>query len=361
MSEKLRVLIVEDSAVVREHLRRIIETDPRLEVAAMAASGEEALAIVDSVAPDVISMDIHLPGIEGLETTRRIMSQRPTPIVVVSGMARQDVNLSMEALKAGALSVVDKPVSSGHEDYTAMGSRLCTQLAIMSEVKVIRRREASSSWSGSQPQLQQQPNKTRKQSADWHPRYGLLAIAASTGGPNALVRVLNGLGADFPLPIAVVQHMSPGFMEGFAEWLNATTPFECCVVTERMELKRGCVHVAPSGSHLVLRGMLADVEDSPASGSHKPSANVLFASAARCGIPTIGVILTGMGDDGALGMADLNRSPHGAYTIAEDASTAVVYGMPAAAVRLGAIRESLPLDSIAARVLELVKMSGKGA
>lgn len=375
MSAKLRVLIVEDSAVVREHLRRIIETDPRLEVAAMAASGEEALAIVDSVAPDVISMDIHLPGIEGLETTRRIMSQRPTPIVVVSGMARQDVNLSMEALKAGALAVVDKPVSSGHEDYTAMGSRLCTQLAIMSEVKVIRHREPASPWM-SQPQQQQQKHASQNASQDAQRRnsgargtqttpepraYGLLAIAASTGGPNALVRVLNGLGPDFPLPIAVVQHMSPGFMEGFADWLNSITPFECCVVTQRMELKRGCVHVAPSGSHLVLRGMLADVEDSPPSGSHKPSANVLFSSAARCGIPTIGVILTGMGDDGAQGMAELNRSAHGSYTIAEDATTAVVYGMPAAAARLGAIRESLPLDSIPARILELVKSSGKGA
>jgi two-component system chemotaxis response regulator CheB len=314
-------------------------------------------------------MDIHLPGIEGLETTRRIMSQRPTPIVVVSGMARQDVNLSMEALKAGALAVVDKPVSSGHEDYTAMGSRLCTQLAIMSEVKVIRRREPAASWMSQPPQQQLQTSKdaqrqnsaTRKQSAPETRTYGLVAIAASTGGPNALVRVLNGLGADFPLPIAVVQHMSPGFMEGFADWLNSITPFECCVVTQRMELKKGCVHVAPSGSHLVLRGMLADVEDTPPSGSHKPSANILFASAARCGIPTIGVILTGMGDDGASGMAELNRSPHGSYTIAEDATTAVVYGMPAAAVRLGAIRESLPLDSIAARVLELVKSSGKGA
>ncbi|BDC47730.1 chemotaxis response regulator protein-glutamate methylesterase [Bryobacterales bacterium F-183] len=357
-TSKLRVLIVEDSAVVREHLRRIIDADPRLEVAAMAASGEEALAIVDSVAPDVISMDIHLPGIEGLETTRRIMAQRPTPIVVVSGIARQDVNLSMEALKAGALSVVDKPVSSGHEDYAAMGSRLCTQLAIMSEVKVIRRREPSglSSWQPVPPASPQKPNKVPAGAV----KYGLLAVAASTGGPNALVRLLNGLGTDFPLPIAIVQHMSPGFMDGFADWLNSTTPFACCVVHERVEMKRGCAYVAPSGLHLVCRGIWADVEDGPPSGSHKPSANVLFGSVARGGIPAIGVLLTGMGDDGAQGMAELHRSTVGTYTIAEDASTAVVYGMPAAAAKLGAVRESLPLESIAPRILELVK-SGKGA
>lgn len=357
MSAKLRVLIVEDSAVVREHLRRVIESDSRLEVAAMASSGEEALAIVDSVAPDVISMDIHLPGIEGLETTRRIMSQRPTPIVVVSGMARQDVNLSMEALKAGALSVVDKPVSSGHDDYAAMGSRLCTQLAIMSEVKVIRRREQQQHQL-LRPQEQESQQETGG-AANGQLRYGLLAIAASTGGPNALVRVLNGLGASFPLPIAIVQHMSPGFIEGFADWLNSITPFQCCVVTQRVEMRPGCVYVAPSGSHLAVRGMWANLEDGPPSGSHKPSANVLFSSAARSGIPSIGVLLTGMGEDGAAGMAELNRSSHGGYTIAEDASSAVVYGMPAAAVRLGAVRESLPLDSIASRVLELVK-SGKG-
>src|SRR4051812_46175014 len=136
----IRVLIVEDSAVVREHLRRIISADSRLQVAGMAASGEEALSVIDRVSPDVISMDIRLPGIQGLEVTRRIMSYRPTPIVVVSGVGSEEVSLTMQALKAGALAVVEKPVSTTHKDYESMATRLCMQLTIMSDVKVVRQR-----------------------------------------------------------------------------------------------------------------------------------------------------------------------------------------------------------------------------
>src|SRR5574340_890806 len=136
----IRVLIVDDSAVVREHLRRIINADPRLRVAGMAATGEEALAMLHHVAPDVISMDTRLPGIQGFEASRRIMEERPTPLVIVSGMASEDVNLTMQALNAGALSVVAKPVAFTHQDYESLASELCTQLVIMSEVKVIRQR-----------------------------------------------------------------------------------------------------------------------------------------------------------------------------------------------------------------------------
>src|SRR5262245_15993895 len=141
----IRVLIVEDSPVVREHLRRIVSADPRFQVVGIAASGEEALELVEKAAPDVVSMDIQLPGMQGFEATRRIMALRPTPIVVVSGIASEEVSLTMQAFKAGALAVVEKPVSSTHADYEAMASRLCTQLAIMSEVNVIRQRPLPSS------------------------------------------------------------------------------------------------------------------------------------------------------------------------------------------------------------------------
>jgi len=353
----VRVLIVEDSAVVREHLRRIISADPRLTVAGIASSGEEALAIVDDVAPDVISMDIQLPGIHGFETTRRIMSQRPTPIVVVSGIGVEEVNLTMQALKAGALGVVQKPVSSEHEHYLAMANRLCTQLCIMSEVKVIRRRGIGSrALDSAVASANHVASPVVYPASSWRPSsspFRIVAVGTSTGGPNALLQLLTGLGGDFPLPIAVVQHMTPGFMEGFAEWLSSVTPFQATVVNGPVSLVPKTVYLAPTSRHLVLNGGSASPDDSPPLGSHRPSANVLFSSLARSsGSSAIGVLLTGMGEDGALGLGDLKTA--GAFTIAEDESTAVVYGMPAAAVRLGAVRESLPLHGIAPRILELV-------
>ena len=342
----VRVLIVEDSAVVQEHLRRIISADPRLSVAGIAGSGEEALEIVDRVAPDVISMDIQLPGMEGFETTRRIMAHRPTPIVVVSGVGAEEVNLTMEAMKAGALGVVQKPVSCRHEDYDAVASRLCTQLAIMSEVKVIRRRDPGPRRPMAQTGIAPPPRLALAP-------FQVVVVAASTGGPNALLQLLTGLGSGFPLPVVVVQHMSPGFMEGFAEWLTGVTPFAASVVQGPTKLAPGNCYLAPSNQHVILSGGVAGLDAGPPVGNHRPSANVLFSSAARAwGSAAIGVLLTGMGDDGASGLADLKGA--GAITIAEDESTAVVYGMPAAGVALGGVRELLPIQEIAPRVLDLV-------
>lgn len=349
----VRVLIVEDSAVVREHLRRIISADPRLTVAGIASSGEEALAVVDQVAPDVISMDIQLPGIQGFETTRRIMKHRPTPIVVVSGIGMEEVNLTMEALKAGALAVVQKPVSSAHENYQSMASRLCTQLTIMSEVKVIRRRDVNSRTPEPGDVRAARPMPVLPPSAG---PFGVLAVGTSTGGPNALLQLLTGLGEAFSLPVAVVQHMTPGFIDGFAEWLSSVTPFRTCVVKGPTMLVPRTVYLAATGRHLVLNGSSAVADEGPPVGNHRPSADVLFSSLARSyGPQTVAALLTGMGEDGAAGLKELKDA--GAYTIAEDESTAVVYGMPAAAVRLGAVRESLPLSSIAPRILELVAAS----
>jgi two-component system chemotaxis response regulator CheB len=344
----VRVLIVEDSAVVQEHLRRIISADPRLTVAGIAGTGEEALEMVDRVTPDVISMDIQLPGMEGFETTRRIMAAHPTPIVVVSSLGTEEVNLTMQAFKAGALGVVEKPVAPTHAAYDAMAKRLCTQLVIMSEVRVIRRRGAGAKTVEAPAQPMAPPRQ-----AEWLTPFRVLAVAASTGGPNALLQLLTGLGGDFPLPIVVVQHMTPGFMEGFAEWLTSVTPFAASVIRGPETLFPGHVYLAPSGHHLLLNGSTATPQDGAPVGNHRPSANVMFSSAARtCGASAIGLLLTGMGDDGAAGLVEMKNS--GAYTIAEDESTAVVYGMPAAGVKLGGVRESLPLSEIAPRILALV-------
>jgi two-component system chemotaxis response regulator CheB len=340
--KRIRVLIVEDSPVVREHLRRIISADPRLEVAGIAETGEQALEMVQRVAPDVISMDIQLPGIQGFEATRRIMSLRPTPIVVVSGMETEDMGLSMQALRSGALAVVEKPVAATHEAYAGVAGRLCSQLVLMSEVKVVRQRDR---WlrAGKSSNI----DLPKKAGA-----YSVVGIGASTGGPNALVTLLTGLQPHLALPVMVVQHMTPGFIGGFAEWLSDVTGLRVQVVGERVELSPGTVYVAPTGRHVAVNDTTAVLDDSPPIGGNRPSANVLFSSMARSlGSAGIGVLLTGMGDDGAAGLGKLRDA--GGFTIAEAESTAVVYGMPAAAVRMGAVCESLPLGEIAARIREL--------
>jgi two-component system, chemotaxis family, protein-glutamate methylesterase/glutaminase len=335
----IRVMIVEDSAVVRELLTRIISRDARLEVAAAYESAEQALEVLERVSPDVISLDIRLPGMQGLEATRRIMSLRPTPIVVVAAIS-DDLQLTMEALKAGALAVVEKPAAPTDEEYAAVASRICTQLAIMSEVMVVRQRVPA------------RAERAARRALPHEGPFGLLGIAASTGGPNALMELLSGLGKHFPLPIAVVQHMTPGFIEGFRAWLEKVTPFRVETVSGRTVVEPGRVYLAPSGRHLRVDEHCAWVEYGPPVGAHCPSATVLFDSmAGNLGPAGIGVLLTGMGEDGAEGLLRLRRA--GSYTIVEDQSTAVVYGMPAAGARLGAALESLPLPVIASRVQEL--------
>ena len=340
--KRIRVLIVEDSRVVRELLEHIIGHDSRLEVAGSVESAEEALRILDRVSPDVISMDIRLPGMNGFEATQRIMSERPTPIVVVSAsVEREDLPITLNALQAGALTVLEKPRGSNSAGYEALAERLCTQLAIMSQVKVIRRRGNP------------KPARHTLAPAPALPGdYRMLGVVCSTGGPSALVQVLGGLGANFPLPIALVQHITSSFLEGFASWLESVCPFSVAIVKDRMVPAPGTVYLSARDRHLRAVGGYLQVDAGDLVCAQRPSGTVLFESMADTfGSHALGVLLTGMGEDGARGMLRLRT--RGGYTIAEDESTAVVYGMPAAAVSLGGVCESLPLPAIAPRLRDL--------
>jgi two-component system chemotaxis response regulator CheB len=329
--------------VVREFLRQIISSDPRFEVAGSVGTAEEALRVLDRVAPDVISLDIRLPGMQGFEAARRIMSQRPTPIVVVASSESQELNWTMEALRAGALTVVEKPSATSRSDYESLAGLLCTQLAIMSEVKVVRQHSAAD-LAARRPPPHCPPDRLP---------YGVLGVAASTGGPAALMQLLPGLGSGFPLPVLVVQHMTQSFMDGFGAWLASVTPFAVEVVTARTILSPGKLYLAAPDRHLVVNGRWALAGDGDPVSSHRPSGDVLFSSMASVRDAGIGVLLTGMGEDGAKGLLALRRA--GGYTIAEDESTAVVYGMPGAGARMGAACEVLPLPAIAPRILELMQ------
>jgi two-component system chemotaxis response regulator CheB len=340
-------MIVEDSTVVRRLLAHIVSTDPRLNLAAAVASAEEALQELPRVKPDVISMDIRLPGMDGLEATRRIMTEQPTPIVVIADSVRDSTfGISMNALRAGALSVVEKPVGIETGGYEQIADTIRTQLYIMSQVPVIRQRGILAA----RPRL---PQAELVQRPPQHP--AVLAIAASTGGPPALAQVLGALPAQCPMPVLLVQHMGAAFMEGFAQWLDGLVPMKVSLAQDGEVPQPGRVYVAPGDRHLLLspQGVLRLSNEKPLA-SQRPSATLLFRSvAAAAGDLGLGVLLTGMGEDGAVGLTEMRRA--GAYTITEHESTAVVYGMPAAAVRLGGSSLSLPLPAIGPRLAQLAR------
>ncbi|MCB8819635.1 chemotaxis-specific protein-glutamate methyltransferase CheB [Microvirga rosea] len=347
---RVRVMVVEDSLVIRQLLAHIIARDPRLILAAAVGSAEEALQEIGRVQPDVISMDIRLPGMDGLEATRRIMSERPTPIVVIAGSVEDAaLKISMNALRAGALSVVEKPVGVTSAGYDGIAETICTQLYIMSQVPVVRRR--SFAW---QPTTSARPA-WQEEARNSGIRPTILGIAASTGGPPALAKILAALPGDFPLPILLVQHMGAPFMEGFASWLDGLIALEARLARDQEIPVAGKVYVAPGDRHLLLSpaGTLR-LSAAPPIAGQRPSATLMFESMAEtAGAKGLGILLTGMGEDGAKGLTALRKA--GGYTVAEDESTAVVYGMPAAAVRMGGARVSLPLDLIAPRLLRLAK------
>jgi len=351
--KKIGVLIVEDSEVVQQLLHHIIGGDPRLEILAVASSAEEALEVLQRVTPDVISLDIRLPGMNGFEATRRIMREKPTPIVVCSASVEsEDLKITMNALRVGALAVVEKPVGTTRVEYERLARTLCTQLAIMSEVKVVRQRTFADSTPASTRTVE--PN-TRSNSGAVGP-LRILGIGASTGGPNAVVRVLSDLGQRFPLPVLLVQHMMPSFLAGFASWLDSVTPCRAVIARNGEVPVPGTVYLAPPEYHLQIEAERIRLTQDPPVSAQRPSATLMFRSMARAvGVSGLGILLTGMGDDGADGLLELRRA--GGYTIAEHESTAVVYGMPKAAFDRGAVCECLPLTDIAPRILGLVSAS----
>lgn len=340
----VRVMIVEDSPVVRILLTHIVGADPRLQVVAAVSTAEEAIAALPTVRPDVISMDIALPGMDGLDATRQIMADRPTPIVVVSAsIDKNSMKSTMDALSAGALSVVEKPVGIGSADYAAVSREICTQLAIMSQVAVVRHRIR---------QRTAVPSANRPRVA---PK--LILCAASTGGPQALARLFGMLPADPGLPILLVQHMGASFMPGFATWLQSVVPQQVVIAEAGITPRSGTIYVAPGDRHLrVDRDGRLVISSSPPIGGQRPSATALFDSAAEClNGAALAVVLTGMGEDGAVGVRSLLAA--GGTALAEHESSAIVNGMPAAAVRSGAT--ALALDLIPAQLKRIVEREAK--
>jgi two-component system chemotaxis response regulator CheB len=352
----IRVLIVDDMQTIRLQLRLILESDPELTVTGAVGSGEEAVAFCRESRPDIITMDINMPGMGGYEAIRQIMSETPCPIVVITGIESQHLmDVSFKALALGALTVL--PKLRGFSPDDAEAKSLIQQIKMMAGVKVVRRSSRAESPPAMiakgvakpvVPARNPIPSKLQKPAQ-------LLAIGLSTGGPPALQTILSGLPASFPLPIVVVQHISPGFMLGLAAWLSNATPFRCKVGELGETIKPGTVYLAPDNAHLTFRGKSNLWHDSsePVDG-HRPSATVLFESVAQnFGAQAIGLLLTGMGRDGANGLKTLYEA--GAYTIAQDEASSLIFSMPKAAIELNAVKEVLGLNQIATRLRNLTE------
>jgi len=343
----IKVLVVEDSPVVREFLVHVLGADPDISVVGTAQDGEQALEAVVRLSPDVITMDIHMPRVDGIEATRRIMESHPVPIVIVSGSSDpSEVATTFRAMAVGALAVLRRPAGLGHPEHEATVRELVQTVKLMAEVRVVRR------W----PRARQDAALPPCRSVGPAPaRLRAVAIGASTGGPPVLQAMLAALPGDFPAPILIVQHMAAGFIQGFTDWLAQSSNMRVHLATHGETLLPGHVYVAPDNVQMrVTRGDRIVLAGDPPDNGLRPSVAALFRSVAEVyGGEAAACLLTGMGRDGAEELKLLRSK--GATTIAQDEASSVVHGMPGAAIRLDAASFVLPPEKIAAALTSLVR------
>ena len=343
--KRVRVLVVDDSPTARLLLVSILRGDPDIDVIGEAADGVEAIDLVKRLRPDIVTMDVQMPRLDGFAATKRIMVESPTPILITTGVDPRALSVSLEAVRAGALAVHAKPGDPRLPGFDDEASELVRQVKAMSRVKVVRHHHLDAvAASGSRP-----PTLAMLRDVN----IGAVAIAASTGGPAALHLILSALPADFPLPILVVQHISRGFTVGFAAWLDQACKLRVKIAEEGETIDPGTVYVAADDRHLCASAVRRiHISRAPEVGGFRPSGTPLFESmAAAYGPSALAVILTGMGRDGVDGLRAIREA--GGRTIAESEETAVVYGMPGAAVSAGLADFVLPLQQVIASLLAL--------
>lgn len=332
LQQPIRVLIVDDSATNRKALSKVLETAPGIEVVGRAADGEEGLKLAIQLSPDVITLDLEMPKMDGYSFLRLLMARKPTPVIVVSSYAHHsDV---FKALQLGAFDFVARPRVAGEAGFSAMRSELIEKLRA---APFMRREDPRPVPKARQTTVKKLPELTR-----------LVLIGASTGGPPAVQKVLESL-AGLPVCVVIAQHMPARFTQAFAERLDQALPFRVVEATHGDAIVAGRVYVAPGGEQVELEEragkLMLSVKMTTAADQHAPSVDRLFLSAANVAPPGArAVVLTGMGDDGAKGVRALDKA--GVEVWAEAESTAVVFGMPGAAIKTGAVKKVLPLDEL---------------
>ena len=344
--KKIRVLIIDDSAVVRQTLAEILQSDPQIEVMGTAADPYIASDRIKEEIPDVITLDVEMPRMDGLNFLKIIMSQRPVPVVMCSSLTERGSETALKAIEYGAVEIILKPRLGTKSFLEESRIRICdaVKAAAQARVRPIQERARTP-----QPKLSADAILAKPSShAMLRTPEKVVAVGASTGGTEALRVCLEAMPAEAP-GIVIVQHMPEGFTRSFAKRLDSLCRINVKEAEDNDTVIRGRALIAPGNRHLLLKRSGAryyvELKDGPLVSRHRPSVDVLFRSAARyAGNNAVGVILTGMGDDGASGMKEMKDA--GAYTIAQDEATCVVFGMPNEAIKRGGVAVVLPLDEI---------------
>ena len=353
---KIKVLVVDDSALVRNTLSEVLNSDPQIEVVGTASDPFVAVERMQQVVPDVVTLDVEMPRMDGITFLKKIMTQHPLPVVICSSLTEQGAETTLKAMEYGAVDIILKPKMGTKQFLEESKIRLCDAVKAASRARVGKTRKAPPPPLAVQPKLSADaviaaapPSKAMAETTE-----KMCVVGASTGGTEALREFLEALPQNAP-PIAIVQHMPEKFTEAFANRLN-----QLCAVTVREakdgdSMLRGQALIAPGNRHMLLKRSGAryyvEVKEGPLVCRHRPSVDVLFRSAARyAGRNALGVIMTGMGDDGAKGMREMHDA--GAHTIAQDEATCVVFGMPQEAIKHGGVDKVLPLGGIAQAVVK---------
>ena len=347
----IRILIAEDSDVVALLLKTIFEQEPDFEIVGHARDGREAVKMSHELRPDLITMDIRMPKMDGFEATRMIMADNPLPIVVVSSSVdNEELRITFRAIEEGALAVIEKPRGFGHPDFEMIRSELVDTVRAMAEVKVVRRR----------------PLKRKIEDVDIFEKaivqktqaHHIVALGCSTGGPQALQHILSSIPMGFPVPIVITQHISKGFISGLVHWMRGNTLLDVKLAEHNEPLQAGTIYFAPDDHHLRVKrngnGLTAELTQDPPMNGFRPSVTPLFQSLAQyCAGHAIAGLLTGMGGDGAQGLLEARKAK--CHTFVQDEESAIVYGMPGTALALDAADQVVQLDKIASYVTSLVR------
>lgn len=349
MADIIKVMVVDDSAVVRQAMTEILEADGDIKVIATAADPFFAVEKLEKEVPDVITLDIEMPRMDGLTFLKKLMQQHPIPVVICSSLVEDGAEETVKALEYGAVEIIYKPKLGAKQFIRESRIRICDAVRAAAQARIATMNRLSARVKSIAPADQGKKVDARKRgmAAD-----RVVVIGSSTGGTDALKVILQDLAVDCPA-ILVVQHMPKGFTGAFARRLDKICQISVAEAVDGQRLLRGQALIALGDSHLLLKkdnsGFFAEVKEGPLVCRHRPSVDVLFRSAARYGGANVtGVMLTGMGSDGAAGMLELRRA--GALTLAQDEETSVVYGMAREAIRLNAVREVVELGQIAARI-----------
>ncbi|WP_028309997.1 protein-glutamate methylesterase/protein-glutamine glutaminase [Derxia gummosa] len=351
---KTTVVVVDDSALIRALLTEIINGEPDLQVVGAAADPYQAREIIRNTNPNVVTLDVEMPRMDGLDFLEKIMRLRPMPVVMVSTLTERGAEVTMRALELGAVDFVAKPKLGVANGMREMGAAICEKIRIAAKSRVFRKAAVARAPGAAAP-VKGVATFSR------HSTEKMIVIGASTGGTEAIREVLETFPADCPA-VVITQHMPPGFTASFAKRLDGCCRIRVAEARQGERILPGHAYIAPGGQHMAVgrsgANYVIELHDTEPVNRHKPSVEVLFKSVAKnVGPNAIGVMLTGMGKDGALAMLDMKRA--GAFNMAQDEATCVVYGMPREAVACGAVDSILPLGQIGPAVIEKLMAGGK--